>query len=55
MGATGEQGKEELIARLVSMVQKLVDRMEEMENKMHEGAKFTVSVTTYATAAHSVL
>jgi hypothetical protein len=67
--ATGEQGKEELIARLVSMVQKLVDRMEEMENKltakvemmgremlqrdekMHERAKVTVPVATYATAA----
>jgi hypothetical protein len=33
------------------MVQKLMDRMEEMENKMHERAKFTVPVATYATAA----
>jgi hypothetical protein len=33
------------------MVQKLMDRMDEMENKMHEREKFTVPVATYATAA----
>jgi hypothetical protein len=51
MGATAEQRKKNLIARLVSMVQKLMDRMDEMENKMHEREKFTVPVATYATAA----
>jgi hypothetical protein len=51
MGATGEQGKEKLIAKLVSLVQKLMDRMYENKNKMHEREKFTVPPASYATAA----
>jgi hypothetical protein len=33
------------------MVQKLMDRIDEMENKMHEREKLTVPVATYATAS----
>jgi hypothetical protein len=36
---------------LVSLVQKLTDRIDEMENKMHEREKFTVLVASYAMAA----